>query len=119
VNILKYIAAHWSDIGVVVSAIAGVVVLYKRGETAVLKEILFRLVTQAEQEFGPKTGELKKAAVIEWLYEKMPAVMRLIVTKKEIEALIDEVLAYAKSKWATNEKLKEYVGLVSAPDGID
>ncbi len=108
-GIILLLAANWDSVLLIIGIIAGVVLLYKRGETALLKEILFRLVTKAEQEYGSGTGELKKAAVVEWLYDKMPAVLRLLVTKKEIEALIDEVLAYAKSKWAANQNLHDHV----------
>jgi hypothetical protein len=100
---------YWDSVLIVVAAAIAVVVLFKRGEVSFLKEILFRLVTKAEQEFGCGTGELKKAAVVEWIYDKLPAILRFIITRKEIDNLIDEIVVYAKTKWAANAKLKEYV----------
>lgn len=108
-NILNLLLANWDSVLVVVAALVGGIVLYKRGETEILKAILFRLVTDAEREYGGGTGELKKAAVIEWIYDKIPAVLKLIITRRELDKLIDNVLEYAKTKWASNPQLKEYV----------
>ena len=68
-NILNFLLAQWDSVLVVVVGAVAVIVLYKRGEVEILKEILFRLVTKAEQDFGGGTGELKKAAVVEWIYD--------------------------------------------------
>jgi len=72
-EILLFLARNWDNIAVIAAAVAGVIALIKKGETQILKEILFRLVTQAEAEFGGGVGELKKAAVIEWLYSRLPS----------------------------------------------
>ena len=108
-NIIKFILSNWDNILFIVTVIAGVIALYKRGETKILKDILFRLVTRAEAEFGGGTGELKRAAVIQWLYELMPSALRLFISGKDLDKLIDEVLTYAKNKWANNPNLRELV----------
>lgn len=108
-NILRFLLENWDSVLVVVGAVVAVIVMYKRGEVEILKEILFRLVTKAEQEFGGGTGELKKAAVVEWIYSKLPAILRLLLGRKEIDRLIDEVLEYAKTKWAANPRLQEHI----------
>lgn len=46
-NVLHFLLANWDSVLVVIAAIVVVIVLVKRGETAFLKEILFRLVTKA------------------------------------------------------------------------
>lgn len=74
-----------------------------------VKKILFTLVSRAEKEFGSGTGELKKAAVIEWIYEKLPKIVTVFITPKEIERLIESVLEYAKTKWAANTALQDYI----------
>ena len=45
-NVLAFLAANWDSVLVVVAFLAVVVVLIKRGETKILKQILFNLVTQ-------------------------------------------------------------------------
>ena len=51
-NVLTFLAKNWDSVLVVVAFLAVVVVLIKRGETKILKQILFNLVTQAEKQFG-------------------------------------------------------------------
>lgn len=108
-NIIKFLLVNWDSVVVVIAAAAGVIVLYRRGEVAVLENLLFALVIKAEREFGGGIGELKKAAVIGWVYERLPKIVTLIISKKMIERLLENALAYAKKKWAANPSLYEYV----------
>ena len=62
-EIIKFLVANWDSVLVVVGFLALVAMLIKRGETKILKNILFKLVTRAEREFGSGTGTLKYAAV--------------------------------------------------------
>ena len=98
-NVLAFLAANWDSVLVVVAFLAVVVVLIKRGETKILKQILFNLVTQAEKQFGSGTGSLKYAAVADWIYQRIPAVLKMI------EAALEE----AKKAWGANENLKGYI----------
>lgn len=108
-NVLQFIARNWDSLLVVVAFIVFIVVLVKRGETKVLKQILFNLVTQAEKQFGSGTGELKFAAVSDWIYQRIPAILKLLFTEKDISNLIETVLEQAKKAWGTNESIKEYI----------
>lgn len=108
-NVLQFIARNWDSLLVVVAFIVFIVVLVKRGETKVLKQILFNLVTQAEKQFGSGTGELKFAAVSDWIYQRIPAILKLFFTEKDISNLIETVLEQAKKAWGTNESIKEYI----------
>ena len=108
-SIIKFLAANWDSVIVVAVVAAVLIILYRRGRLEIVKKILFALVTQAEKEFGAGTGDLKKAAVIQWLYERLPKIITLLVTPKEIENLIESVLEYAKTKWETNPLLQNYI----------
>lgn len=108
-NVINFLIANWDSVLVVVAFLVLIVVLIKRGETKVLKKILFNLVTQAEKQFGSGTGELKFAAVADWIYQRIPAVLKLLFTEKDIADMIEAVLEEAKKAWGTNENLKEYV----------
>ena len=107
--ILNFLLANWDSILVVVGFIVVVIVLIKRGETKILKNILFKLVTQAEKEFGSGTGALKYAAVSDWLYQRMPAVLKFLFSEKDIDNMIEAVLAEAKKQWGANENVKQYI----------
>lgn len=108
-NIIQFLAANWDSVLVVLAFLVLVVVLIKRGQTKILKKILFNLVTQAEKQFGDGTGSMKFAAVADWIYQRIPAVLKLLFTEKDIADMIEAVLEEAKKAWGTNENLKEYV----------
>ena len=108
-NVLTFLAKNWDSVLVVVAFLAVVVVLIKRGETKILKQILFNLVTQAEKQFGSGTGSLKYAAVADWIYQRIPAVLKLLFTSSDIEKMIEDVLEEAKKAWGANENLKGYI----------
>ena len=108
-NVLAFLAANWDSALVVVAFLAVVVVLIKRGETKILKQILFNLVTQAEKQFGSGTGSLKYAAVADWIYQRIPAVLKLLFTSSDIEKMIEAALEEAKKAWGANENLKGYI----------
>ncbi len=108
-SIIQFLAANWDSVLVVLAFLVLVVVLIKRGQTKILKKILFNLVTQAEKQFGDGTGPMKLAAVADWIYQRIPAVLKLLFTEKDIADMIEAVLEEAKKAWGTNENLKEYV----------
>lgn len=108
-NVLTFLAKNWDSVLVVVAFLAVVVVLIKRGETKILKQILFNLVTQAEKQFGSGTGSLKYAAVADWIYQRIPAVLKLLFTSRDIEKMIEAALEEAKKAWGANENLKGYI----------
>lgn len=108
-NVLTFLAKNWDSVLVVVAFLAVVVVLIKRGETKILKQILFNLVTQAEKQFGSGTGSLKYAAVADWIYQRIPAVLKLLFTSSDIEKMIEAALEEAKKAWGANENVKGYI----------
>lgn len=108
-NIIQFLAANWDSALVVVGFIVVLVVLIKRGETKILKQILFNLVTQAEKQFGSGTGSLKFAAVADWIYQRIPAILKFLFTEKDIARMIEAVLEEAKKAWGTNENIKSYI----------
>lgn len=108
-EIVKLLIVNWDSVLVVLLAMCFVLWCIKKGQTKILKEIAYKLVTEAEKEWGSGTGELKKAAVIEWLYEKMPAILRVIFTKKDIENIIESVLKTAKENWLSNKNIRRYI----------
>lgn len=126
-NIIYFLLANWDSVLVVLGFIVVCVVLVKRGETKILKHILFNLVTQAEREFGSGTGALKYAAVSDWIYQRLPAVLKLLFTEKDIDTMIEAALTEAKKKWDTNENMKSYIEapaimgteFITIPAGVD
>lgn len=108
-KIIAFLLANWDSVLVVLAFLALIVVLIKRGETAVLNRILFGLVTKAEKEFGDGTGKLKLAAVSDWIYQRIPAVLKLLFSEKDIESMIETALEEAKKAWGNNENIAAYI----------
>jgi hypothetical protein len=95
----SFIMSNWDSILFVLTAIAIMVLLYKRGAKKKVFQMLFYLVTIAEEEFGEGAGQLKFAAVTTWIYERMPAIARFLFTSKQIDNMIEEAVT----------KMKEYL----------
>jgi hypothetical protein len=108
-KVLLFLVNYWDCILAALALLAGVIVAVKKGETKVINAFLFSLVTEAERQFGSGTGALKKAAVVQWVYEKLPAFVKVLFTEKNISDLIEAVLAGAKLKWAANSNLLAYI----------
>jgi len=108
-NLISFFLQNWDSILLIVAAVILTVIFAIKGEMGILFSIAFRLVTEAEKQYGSGTGLLKKAAVIEWLYDKVPAVLRLFFAKEQLEQIIEEALATAKQKWETNPSIKQYI----------
>ena len=49
------------------------------------------LVKEAEEEYGDKTGKLKRSAIFEKIYEKYP-VLKLAINQTELEKEIDKMI---------------------------
>lgn len=108
-EILKFFAMHWDSVLVVLAVVAVFVVLIVKKQYGILDKIVFSLVTEAEKKYGGGTGAAKLAAVIEQLYPKIPAVIRLFLSAEQIEKLIERVLADAKERWEKNPHLSAYI----------
>ena len=108
-NIIQFLLANWDSVLVVLAFLALIVVLVKRGETKVLNKVLFSLVTQAVKQFGGGTGKLKLAAVSDWIYQRIPAVLKLLFSEKDIESMIETALEEAKKAWGNNENIAAYI----------
>lgn len=106
---IKVIEGNMSSVLVILAFLALIVVLVKRGETKVLNKVLFSLVTQAEKQFGGGTGKLKLAAVSDWIYQRIPAVLKLLFSEKNIENMIEIALEEAKKAWGNNENIAAYI----------
>ena len=104
--IMSFIITHWVDILIVVAFIVGLCLLVKFGYKKQVKEICFYLVNEAEREFGGGTGQLKYATVVTWLYERLPAVLKLFMTAKMIDNLIEDAVKRMQQYLDTNQQAR-------------
>lgn len=103
---IDFIIGNWDSILVVILFIIGILFMIKRGATKQVNEILFYLVTEAEREFGNGTGSLKYAAVTTWLYERLPSVIKILFTSKQIDLMIEKAVKEMKDYLDTNSNAK-------------
>ena len=90
--------AHWSDILVVVVFVAAMIILWKKGNKILVKKIVKALVIKAEKQLGSKTGPLKKEVV----YDMLPWLLKIILTREDVSGLIDQAAAWLKKKMDEN-----------------
>lgn len=108
-KVFELLVANWDNLVAIVVIIIGIVYAIKTGEKKLITSFLFSLVTEAEKQFGTKTGVLKKAAVIQWIYERLPSFVKLLFSEKNLSDLIESALESAKLKWESNPALGEYI----------
>jgi hypothetical protein len=110
-SVLNFLLSNWDS--VLISALLGALIVYliAKKQYAILDRIVFALVTEAEKKYGGGAGAVKLAAVIDWLYPKIPAIIRLFISGKQIERIIERVLTDARKRWSANPQLSAYIGL--------
>ena len=52
---------------------------------------------------------MKLAAVSDWIYQRIPAVLKLLFSEKDIESMIETALEEAKKAWGNNENIAAYI----------
>lgn len=107
-KVLEFFMTYWSDILLIVLALASVVYAIYRKDYSIVKKLIFSLVTEAEQAYGGGTGAMKLSTVINVLYPKLPKIFKMLVTEKKLTEIVESVLAEAKKKWEANPKLLEF-----------
>ena len=108
-NVLNFLIQNWDSIIVIAAFIALLTFLILKGEKSVVCKILYTLVTEAEKQYGSGTGTLKQSAVIKWVYERLPSVVKIFITATTLERWVDEAVERAKSEWKKSANIKEYI----------
>ncbi|RKD22465.1 Bacteriophage holin of superfamily 6 (Holin_LLH) [Caminicella sporogenes DSM 14501] len=105
---LDFIKLYWDSILLVLLVVAGLLYLYKQGKKEFVRKVVLSLVIQAEKALGSGTGELKYAMVVEKVYSVLPTILRFLITKKELDKLIEEAVQYMKKYLSTERNLLGY-----------
>ena len=103
---IDFIFVNWDSVIVVILFIVFILLSIKRGAIKQVNQMLFYLVTEAEAQFGNGTGALKYAAVTTWLYERLPTIVKILFTEKQIDEIIEKAVSDMKKYLDTNEKAK-------------
>lgn len=108
-NLVNILLANWDILVFLIVLLVVLVYLWVRGGKSVVFKMLYAMVTEAEKEYGNGTGSLKLASVIEKIYLKLPAVVRLFVTANTLQRWVETVLEEAKKVWAQNKDIATYI----------
>ena len=91
------------NICVSVVFVAALILLWRKGYKKQVKEILLVLVIQAEKAWGSGTGIIKFSDV----YNKLPTIVTILFTKREIETMINDTVSYMKQYLELNINAKK------------
>lgn len=105
---LEFIKTNLDSILVVLVFIIGLLFLYKRGKKEFVRQAVLSLVVQAEKALGSGTGELKYAMVVENVYKMLPGILTMLISKKELDALIEDGVEYLKEYLEQGKDLLSY-----------
>ncbi|MCT4593601.1 MAG: hypothetical protein N4A57_04925 [Anaeromicrobium sp.] len=94
---IGFMKNHYLDLITVIGTIAVLLFLYKKEKIELVKKIVLSLVIQAEKAFGRGMGDIKYFYVVEKTYEVLPTVVKVLITKKDLDNLIEEGVTYMKS----------------------
>ena len=105
---IQFIQNNYPSIIVTILFVVGMLLLYKNNKKDIVRKILLSLVVQAEKALGSGTGELKYAWVVDNFYNKMPGIIKLLFTKKEIDTMIEQSVQKLKEVLASGVTLNSY-----------
>lgn len=88
---------YW-NILIIVIFIAGLGILWYYGKKELVKKIILTLVIQAETRWGSGTGKIKFAEVLSSVYDRLPYIIKLVVTVPVLEKWIEDAVAYIKAE---------------------
>ena len=109
---VEFITENLGSIIFILAVLAAVIVLSfvaKGKYRKVAKRILLSLVVAAEQQFGGKTGEVKFSYVAEKLHEKLPFIVQILFTEKDIANMIEEAVDKMKQYLADNPEASDMI----------
>lgn len=118
-NVINLILANWDFILLIVAAVAAIIFAIFKGNKSVVMKMLYAMVTEAEKSMGGGTGSLKLASVIEAIYPKLPAVIKMFITDAMLQEWVEDALKLAKEAWEKNTKIAQYIAPVSEPPQIE
>ena len=71
--------------------------------------IALSLVTNAEVIYGGGTGALKRAAVMDELYARIPDEFKKYIDESNLDNIIETALIEAKALWETNKDVQALI----------
>jgi len=96
------ILMNWDNILVVLVFVSVCLYLWSIGKKDRVKDILCKLICEVEDEFGSGKGELKKIEVFNRIYDWMPSLLKIFISRKMLDVWIEQLLQEIKDQLSTN-----------------
>lgn len=93
---IDYLMSNIDSVVMLIVMILLILFLFLKGRKKLVAQIILYLVEIAEEKFGSGTGAIKYDYVVEKLYNIVPVVIKIFLTKKEINYLIDKSINQLK-----------------------
>lgn len=117
--ILQYLPEMIIALLIIIGAIIYVIEFVKSSpeeKKAMIGTILLALALKAEQEYGSKTGQAKKAQVIAWFYERYPG-LTYVLSKEQLGEYLDEIVE-EMTEWLKNNPTAQLNILGKVPESL-
>lgn len=115
-NVVNFCTQNFDSILMILGVIIAVFARWKHENFQGIRQMLFSIITDTEEKYGPGMGLLKKAEVAERIWSHIPPVLQIIVTQKDVENLIEKALDDARGRWAQSAALQEYIEHNNTPE---
>ena len=100
---MEVIFANLDLILAAIVVIISAIILARRGQLNMLRELILSLVVGAEIDYGSGTGEIKKAEVTKKVYELLPSLSKLVISENDISNLIESAKSEMDKLASENE----------------
>lgn len=117
--LLQYLPEIIIALLIIIGAVTYVIKFMKSSpeeKKAMIGTILLALALKAEQEYGSKTGQAKKAQVIAWFYEKYPG-LTYVLSKEQLGEYLDEIVE-EMTEWLKNNPTAQLNILGKVPESL-
>ena len=106
---MDFLIANWDIILTSLVLVGIIAFLLVRGKKDIVYKILYALVDESEKLLGGGTGKLKFAYVMQKAYAALPAVIKVVITYKTFERMIEYTVTKWKEDLAEKAKSAEIV----------
>ena len=85
----QFIINYWLSVVITLVFLVISVLLWKNGKRKQVKFAIYWLVAEAEKKLGDKAGIYKYGHVIDKFYHRLPLIITIFFSKKEIDNIIE------------------------------
>lgn len=109
-NIINFIINNWLLLLMVLIVVVFIVVLiwlWLKGRKDIVISLAKRAVMVAEEHLKSDTGQAKKEEAIAYVYERLPAILKMFISKKMIGDFIEFAVHWLHDQMEEKSNLKK------------